>query len=255
MLESAISGAGTLLTGLGSASANWWQQTACSYSFVQDYIGYCPSICDSMPYGLVGICESALPYVQMIGADNLVIGTIATVGTAASVLAVYKSYQNADKVTVSPEVLGEFTKQLAELSAKIEALQSKIDSLTPEEVEEEVDLIKRARNALKGYMKEKGVSDIFYGDKIREMGIELLEKRAKSEPLFKDHAVIADTEQQRLNKTLAAKEAQSARRSATPAFDAHKKQNDVPQVTVVVGNESLFAQINGYDKKKLKSVA
>ena len=263
MLETFVNGAASTVSSLASSGSAWWGQTACSYSFVQTYIGYCPSICDNLPFGLVGICETALPYVNMIGVDNLFYGSLAIGTAAATTYTAWRAYNDNPQMTVNliqvnnnikPEILEEISRQLKELQTQFKAFQAKIETLTPEEAADDVDLIKRARYALEGYMQQAGVSDIFYGDKIREMGLELLEKRKQQEPLFHDSEDIPAKEKARVTRIIdkKAEESRKRREAKGPAFSLHIAKSEEEKAALdLVDRKSLLEDI----KKLPKSAA
>ncbi len=286
-----INAASPVVSSVAQAGASFWQNSACSYSYIQDYIGWCPTYCERYaPQALIGVCNTvsdlASPVVDTLGWSGLVYGGILSVGAYAA----YKGHQannkelraikdkqshladdfegklaklqdelqfqqmanqtqllaqinkgfeslsqkmEDNKEKVKAEVLQNIGKQFAFIQFALLALVYKMDSLSPKQIDEEVDLIKRARKQLAAYMKQAGVSDIFYGDKIREMGQEILVKIQKNEPLFKNMQKIdGQMEQARLDRIIAAKLAESERTSKakSPAYALHAERQVAPPV-------------------------
>ncbi len=264
MLQGAINGA-------ASYGASFWRETACSYPFVQQYIGYCPSVCDYFPSSLYNMCQTTVstvgPYVTPIAESltplNAVYGTLA-VASAYIAWNLYQRTEGQQEINEKHDlVLQTINKLLLGLEADVAALNKKMDKLTPEQKIEEIDKIKRARDQLAAYMKQAGVSDIFYGDKIREMGLEIQEKRAEGEPLLSSKNV-ATKEKVRLNRAIAAAAEQAKKRkSKGPAFELHVAKDEPLPTTPVISlatptvttftRDQLMAQIKevGGQKKKI----
>lgn len=230
MLQGLVSGAGTMASSAATWGTTWWRGTACAYPLVQEWIGWCPqpSICDYVPNSLTSLCqfvvENADYYVSPLAdAYGLQAASVATIAlsVAFTTWCIYKEKQ-------TPALTGavqEINQRLEDLQRQIASLHHRFDSLSPQEKKQEIDLVKRARRALEGYLKQAGVGDVFYGDRIREMGLELLEKRAKGEPLFSSSEKVIQTEEERLQRTLAAKEEQQAARrfEKSPAYSEHAR--------------------------------
>lgn len=228
MIEGWVSGAGAMATSAATWGSTWWRGTACAYPFVQEWIGWCPqpSICDYLPDSLNSLCQlvvdNAVPLAQSYGLPAAVMTTIA-LSTAFATWCAYREKQAPLQI----ETMREISQRLEDLQRQVASLHQRFDSLSAQEKTQEIDLVKRARRALEGYLKQADVGDIFYGDRIREMGLELLEKRAKSEALFLSPSEVSQAEENRLGRVLAEKEAQqNARRfEKHPAYSQHASQS------------------------------
>lgn len=104
--------------------------------------------------------------------------------------------------------------ELQSYQAQLIELSEKLDTMTPKEQIQEIDKVKKARAQLEGYLKQKGVADIFYGDLLHQMGQEIKEGKFK----FNDHAQLWQKEERRLNANLA--------KRGGAAYQRHKDSQD-----------------------------
>ncbi len=263
MLQGLVEGLGSNVQGLTTWGTQFWQDTACASPFIQNYIGWCPPpvICQYVPEFMLGTCKAVVStlsdnYASVVESLDSTTAIYSSIAVASAYFSwyLYQQTQVAQQkqLEMTQEMLLAFqeaSKQIVEIHAQLVELSTKIGELTPKEADTKIDAIKRARAQLMAYMKQAGVSDIFYGDRIREMGLEILSKHKEGRELFHNPMQVIELEEKRLDNLLEAKkEEQSQRRAKSPAFALHVEKD-----SAVIARAKLLNEIEARGAQKAAS--
>ncbi|MBS0287810.1 MAG: hypothetical protein JSR17_10975, partial [Proteobacteria bacterium] len=165
MLQYAFNSAASSASQLATWGSSFWQDTACSYSFVQNVIGWCPTFCERYaPESLVGACQVVADYAGPVAKSiDPGVALYTTLALASLATAWYSYNQSQAQTKAQQQMFKAIAQQLEDLQSMVLEFKEKLDTMNEPEKVQEIDKIKRARAQLEAYLKQAGVADIFYG--------------------------------------------------------------------------------------------